>query len=312
MHCRQGIGSKHASDVAEFGSRSAVSHGAALRVGQRVVRICEFMTVEILCRHGHLARRRSRAYPWLSICSILPRGRVPHGEVLPAQTFCSGGRTMVRLFAVLAMLASFLLVAPVIESGTSESTQIFQAIGTADGSGGGDWRDTRHRSDAGWDRARCPVATKGGFGPPLLFGGFVLAAALLGSGPLGSRDGAGASAGLTHAVRGLPPTARQRSRHARSAPHQRHLRPLGGGADLRRAGSVRSDAHRQPGAGPLLEGLARRPRLDLQPPTGRALPSRAGAHLGGRGLLHHPTPGSEAPIGRRGALRHDPRRARVP
>jgi hypothetical protein len=45
---------------------------------------------------------------------------------------------MVRLFAMLVMLASFLLVAPVIESGTSESTQIFQAIGTADGSGGGD------------------------------------------------------------------------------------------------------------------------------------------------------------------------------
>jgi hypothetical protein len=45
---------------------------------------------------------------------------------------------MVRLVAMLAMLASVLLVAPVIESGTSESTQIFQAIGTADGSGGGD------------------------------------------------------------------------------------------------------------------------------------------------------------------------------
>jgi hypothetical protein len=45
---------------------------------------------------------------------------------------------MVRFFAVLAVLASFLLVAPVIESGTSESTQIFQAVGTADGSGGGD------------------------------------------------------------------------------------------------------------------------------------------------------------------------------
>lgn len=45
---------------------------------------------------------------------------------------------MVRLVAMIAMLASFLLVGPVIESGTSESTQIFQAIGTADGSGGGD------------------------------------------------------------------------------------------------------------------------------------------------------------------------------
>jgi hypothetical protein len=45
---------------------------------------------------------------------------------------------MTKLVAVLAVLASFLFVAPVIESSTSESTQIFQAIGTADGSGGGD------------------------------------------------------------------------------------------------------------------------------------------------------------------------------
>ena len=45
---------------------------------------------------------------------------------------------MTKLLAVLAVVAAFLMVAPVIESGTSESTQIFQAIGTADGSGGGD------------------------------------------------------------------------------------------------------------------------------------------------------------------------------
>ncbi len=44
---------------------------------------------------------------------------------------------MTRIWAVLLVLASFLLVAPVIESGTSESTQMFQAIGTADGGGGG-------------------------------------------------------------------------------------------------------------------------------------------------------------------------------
>ena len=42
---------------------------------------------------------------------------------------------MAKLLAVLAVLASFLLVAPVIESGTSSSTQVFQAIGTADGGG---------------------------------------------------------------------------------------------------------------------------------------------------------------------------------
>ena len=44
---------------------------------------------------------------------------------------------MTRIWAGLLVLASFLLVAPVIESGTSESTQMFQAIGTADGGDGG-------------------------------------------------------------------------------------------------------------------------------------------------------------------------------
>jgi len=46
---------------------------------------------------------------------------------------------MAKLMAVLVVLASFLLVAPVIESGTTGSTQVFQAIGTADGGGGGGW-----------------------------------------------------------------------------------------------------------------------------------------------------------------------------
>jgi hypothetical protein len=44
---------------------------------------------------------------------------------------------MAKLMAVLLVLASFLLVAPVIESGTTGSTQVFQAIGTACGGGGG-------------------------------------------------------------------------------------------------------------------------------------------------------------------------------
>ena len=44
---------------------------------------------------------------------------------------------MAKLMAVLVVLASFLLVAPLIESGTSSSTQVFQAIGTADSGGGG-------------------------------------------------------------------------------------------------------------------------------------------------------------------------------
>jgi hypothetical protein len=37
------------------------------------------------------------------------------------------------IIVVAAMVGSFLLVAPVIESGTSGSTQFFQAVGTADG-----------------------------------------------------------------------------------------------------------------------------------------------------------------------------------
>lgn len=46
---------------------------------------------------------------------------------------------MAKLLAAFMIFASFLLAAPVIESGTSSSTQIFQAIGTADaGDGGGD------------------------------------------------------------------------------------------------------------------------------------------------------------------------------
>lgn len=45
---------------------------------------------------------------------------------------------MTRIWAVLLVLASFLLAAPVIESGTSESTQMFVAIGNAEGGGGGD------------------------------------------------------------------------------------------------------------------------------------------------------------------------------
>ena len=44
---------------------------------------------------------------------------------------------MLKIFGALLVVASFLLAAPVIESGTSGSTQVFQAIGTAEGGGGG-------------------------------------------------------------------------------------------------------------------------------------------------------------------------------
>jgi len=44
---------------------------------------------------------------------------------------------MTKLWAVLLVLVSLLLVAPVLESGTSESNQIFQSVGNAEGGGGG-------------------------------------------------------------------------------------------------------------------------------------------------------------------------------
>lgn len=45
---------------------------------------------------------------------------------------------MTKLVAILVVLASFLLVAPVIESGTTTSMTVFQAVGNADDSGGGE------------------------------------------------------------------------------------------------------------------------------------------------------------------------------
>jgi hypothetical protein len=45
---------------------------------------------------------------------------------------------MNKLVAVISILVTFLLVAPVIEYGAVESTNIFTAIGNAEGGGGGD------------------------------------------------------------------------------------------------------------------------------------------------------------------------------
>jgi hypothetical protein len=42
---------------------------------------------------------------------------------------------MSKVWAMLLVLASMLLAAPVIESGTTGSSQVFQAIGTAEGGG---------------------------------------------------------------------------------------------------------------------------------------------------------------------------------
>jgi hypothetical protein len=42
---------------------------------------------------------------------------------------------MTKIWAALLVSLSFLMVAPVLQSATSESTQWFQAIGNADGGG---------------------------------------------------------------------------------------------------------------------------------------------------------------------------------
>ena len=47
-----------------------------------------------------------------------------------------GERQMTKILALALALFSLLLVAPVIESGTSGSSQLFVAIGNADGGGG--------------------------------------------------------------------------------------------------------------------------------------------------------------------------------
>ena len=46
---------------------------------------------------------------------------------------------MTKLTAILVLIASFLLVAPVIESGTPTSVPVFQAVGNACDGGGGGW-----------------------------------------------------------------------------------------------------------------------------------------------------------------------------
>jgi ribosomal protein S5 len=45
---------------------------------------------------------------------------------------------MTKLWAVLLVLASFVLVAPVVESGTSSALNLFVAVGNADGGAGGE------------------------------------------------------------------------------------------------------------------------------------------------------------------------------
>jgi len=67
----------------------------------------------------------------LTLVAVVSRGL--HGEGLST---VEEEKQMAKVWAgivvVAAVVASFLLVAPVIESATSNSTQVFQAVGTAD------------------------------------------------------------------------------------------------------------------------------------------------------------------------------------
>jgi hypothetical protein len=46
---------------------------------------------------------------------------------------------MTKVWAVLLLVVSFLMVAPVIESGTQSRVPVFQAVGDACDGGGGGW-----------------------------------------------------------------------------------------------------------------------------------------------------------------------------
>ena len=68
-------------------------------------------------------------------CGMIPDRR--KGAALMARPAADKGeRPMTKLFTVVLAIASLVLVAPIIESGTSESTQLFVAVGNADGGGG--------------------------------------------------------------------------------------------------------------------------------------------------------------------------------
>jgi hypothetical protein len=80
---------------------------------------------------------------WPGDCVVLKRSssgaRGPHREdprPITSQQPVTREIDMAKLWAVVLTLVAFLLVAPVIESGTSESSVLFQAIGTAEGGGG--------------------------------------------------------------------------------------------------------------------------------------------------------------------------------
>src|SRR5436190_1689659 len=110
----------------------------------------------------------------------------------------------------------------------------------------------------------------------------------------------------------LPAADRQRSRHARSRAHQRHLRPVGRAADLRRSRVVRSDAGHHSVARPVLARLARRAHVDVHPAQGCSLPPRPRGHGRRRRVLADALARPAPEIGDDRPLRQHPRHRRVP
>jgi hypothetical protein len=64
--------------------------------------------------------------------ALQPTERTSIGEVPRSRREES---IMTKIWAALLIVASLLLVAPIIESGTAGTTEFFQAVGTADGGG---------------------------------------------------------------------------------------------------------------------------------------------------------------------------------
>jgi hypothetical protein len=64
--------------------------------------------------------------------ALQPTARTSRGEVPRSRREES---IMTKIWAALLIVASLLLVAPIIESGTAGTTEFFQAVGTADGGG---------------------------------------------------------------------------------------------------------------------------------------------------------------------------------
>ena len=88
-------------------------------------------------RKQELSQLPRRIWCWRATCSISNRERSSQGgpQFVNAR---ARRKSDDKGDGVLVVLGMFLLVAPVIEYGTVESTNIFTAIGNAEGGAGGD------------------------------------------------------------------------------------------------------------------------------------------------------------------------------